>query len=149
MTKIAVAAFLVLLTPAGCGREEGKATLPVHSATCDQGRPPAALLVQVKPGFNPNGITYQEDAVVSVDGRPLATKFTIRNDSGPAEGHIALDALAAGDTLLVSATFTDGTGSAPVTCEQSFPAVAAGSLGCGPIEVFYQAALGTCVLVCN
>jgi len=139
------ATLALFLFASACSPTESESTQLVAS----DGGDPVGLLLQVKPGFNPQGVVYQKTAVVSVDGTPLPTVFEISQSSGPANGRIDVDGLDTGDTLVVSATFTDRTGAAPVTCEASYVAVAPHSLGCSPIEVFYQAVDCSCILVCN
>ena len=62
---------------------------------------------------------------------------------------IDTDTLTAGQTLDVSASFSDSRGGPTVTCSATYTAVADRTIGCGPIEIGYQATTGTCVLICN
>jgi hypothetical protein len=149
MRQLAIAVTVAVVGGSACGTDrpaEKSALDQPHQ--CDQAAMPVEELLQVRPGFNPAGIVYSATAAVVVDGTLLPSTFMIANDSGPATTTILLDGLAPGDTLTVVAAFA-ATGGPNVTCVQSFTALGPNSLGCGPIEISYQVALGSCVMVCN
>jgi hypothetical protein len=109
---------------------------------------PASILLQVKPGFNPAGVTYEKHAVVMFDGKKVE-RTVINQSSATVTTEEKLHKLSTGDTLAVDATFSNRDGSDAISCSRSWQAIGEGTIGCGPIEVGYQAFDDTCVIVCN
>jgi hypothetical protein len=109
---------------------------------------PVGILLEVEPGYNPAGLTYEKRAVVTFDGKRVA-RTTIDQSSATVTTEESLRKIKAGETLTVAATFSDPDGSGEISCTRTWTAIADQSIGCGPIEVGYQAYDGTCVLVCN
>jgi len=146
MQRLTIVVSLAALMVSCAQKEVGTHHSLQATPPCDGGH--LQMLLQIKPGSNPNGLVYQKEVAVTVDGTLLPQTFTLTNDSPPVDTELSMDAVETGDTFTVAATFTDDS-SPPVSCNASWTAVAHGSIGCSPIEIFYQADLGTCLILCN
>ena len=109
---------------------------------------PQHMLLQIEPGYNPDHIVYEKIETVSFNGKRVQTG-TITDSGGTINKEVKLHKLAPGDTLTVDASFQNTDGSDKISCSRTWTAVSQDNIACSPIEVGYQAANNTCVLVCN
>ena len=107
------------------------------------------ILLQVRPGFNPEGIIYAKKAQVWFNEQKVGGKFSLTESSEPLTKEVKLPILNVGDYLKVGASFRDKNNKNTISCERTWTAIATQSIGCGPIEVYYQAYSNSCVIICN
>ncbi|MBX4189474.1 hypothetical protein KW785_02665 [Candidatus Parcubacteria bacterium] len=119
-------------------------------ATLAYAEMPQSILLQIKPGYNPDNIIYEREAEVFVNDKRVGGHFTITDDfSQYEEKMLKLHKLMQGDLLKVDATFTDPDGGDAVSCTRTWTAIAEDNIGCGPIEVNYHPYDNSCSLICN
>jgi hypothetical protein len=146
MYKLVFVSLVVLLS--SCARDHASNTQSLGETTTCDGGTHSSLLFQVIPGTPPEGVSYVTEATVTVNGVALPRTFTVASGGPIDEYTLQIVGLETGDTFIVSASFDDGSGGAPVTCERTWTAVAPGSIGCGPVEIGYFVS-GTCQLICD
>jgi len=109
---------------------------------------PSSILLEVEPGYNPDQLTYEKQATVSFNGKKV-TRTSLNQSSATVTTEEKLHKLTTGSTLTVDASFANPDGTDAISCSRTWTAIGEGTIGCGPIEVGYQAYNDSCVIVCN
>jgi hypothetical protein len=111
---------------------------------------PGEMLVQVKPGLNPDGVKYRLLATVGLNDDDR--QYSVTQAAG-SQQCVPFPTADVGQSVDVMATFQTKKdvkkGTVTAGCSQSYTVVSPGSIGCGPIEVYFQAVDDTCVIICN